>query len=268
MARVKSRWGSPAALLPIAVRGTWPLPALAAWGIAWLAWRGISAAGAPPWVAISGAIAACLPFAARQSSPLRRLVIAGGFPLSLLASGLAMPGWAWLLPLALLVAVYPLHAWGDAPIFPTPVQALEALPSRITLAPGARVLDAGCGLGHALRALRRAYPRARIEGVESSALLAVLARARCRFATVRRGDMWASPWTGVALVYLFQRPETMPRAIAKADAEMAAGAWLASLQFEVPGRRADALLRTPDGRPLWLYRVGAGAASSRPAGLR
>lgn len=219
-------------------------------------------------MAFAGAVVVCLLLATMQATSSRRAMVAAGFPLLLLASGAALPGWAWLVPLALLVAVYPLRAWGDAPLFPTPARALDALPGAVALPAGARVLDAGCGLGHGLRALRRAYPQACVEGVESSALLAVLARARCRFARVRRADMWAVPWTGVALVYLFQRPETMARAIAKADAEMGPGAWLASLQFEVPGRRADALLRTPDGRPLWLYRVGARAGSSRPAGLR
>lgn len=219
-------------------------------------------------MALAGAVVVCLLLAARQATGSRRAMVAAGFPLLLLASGAALPGWAWLLPLALLVAVYPLRAWRDAPLFPTPAGALDALPSQVALAPGARVLDAGCGLGHGLRALHRAYPQARIEGVESSALLSLLARAACRFAAVRRADMWSASWSGFDLVYLFQRPETMPRAIAKADAEMAAGAWIASLQFEVPGRRADALLHTTDGRPLWLYRVGAGAGSSRPARLR
>ena len=40
---------------------------------------------------------------------MRALVIAAGFPLSLLASGAAgaLPAWAWLLPLALLLLLYP-----------------------------------------------------------------------------------------------------------------------------------------------------------------
>jgi SAM-dependent methyltransferase len=236
--------------------------------MAWAAAHGLAAVGLPQGAAFSGAAVACALFAARQPTRWRRGVVAGGFPLSLLAAGAALPGWAWLVPLVLLAALYPLRTWRDAPLFPTPAGALDALPGQVALAPGARVLDAGCGLGHGLRALRRAYPQACIEGVESSRLLAALARAWCRFATVRRADMWAAAWTGFDLVYLFQRPETMPRAIAKADAEMADGAWLASLQFEVPGRRADAVLRTPGGRPLWLYRVRSPGGSSRRGRLR
>jgi hypothetical protein len=48
-------------------------------------------------------------------------LIAAGFPLSLALTGAAgLPAWAWLVPLALLLLVYPLNAWRDAPLFPTP----------------------------------------------------------------------------------------------------------------------------------------------------
>ena len=142
---------------------------------------------------------------------MRALVVAGGFPLSLLASGLA--GGAARLGLAAAAgaaaAAVPAHAWRDAPLFPTPAGALDALAPALPLAPGARVLDAGCGLGHGLRALRRACPQARLEGVEWSWPLAWSPALRCPRARVRRGDMWAGSWAGYDLVYLFQRPESM-----------------------------------------------------------
>jgi SAM-dependent methyltransferase len=198
----------------------------------------------------------------------RALVIAAGFPLSLLASGAAgsLPGWAWLLPLALLLLLYPLNAWRDAPLFPTPVHALDAMAVKAVLLPGARVLDAGCGLGHGLRALRRAYPRARLEGVEWSWPLALAARMACRHAHVRRADMWAESWAAFDLVYLFQRPESMSRALDKARAEMAHGAWVASLEFEARGWLPQAVLDCPDGRPLWLYRLPLRPMPVQPAG--
>jgi hypothetical protein len=127
----------------------------------------------------------------------------------------------------------------------------------------------GCGLGHGLRALRRAYPRARLEGVEWSWPLALVARSVCPQATVRRGDLWAGSWAGYDLVYLFQRPESMPRALDKARCEMRRGAWLVSLEFEAAGWHAQVRLRCPDGRSLWLYRLplrrAADAASSGDA---
>lgn len=130
-----------------------------------------------------------------------------------------------------------------------------ALGFPLSLAAGARVLDAGCGLGHGLRALRRAYPQAQWHGTEWSWPLALLCRLRCPWARVRRGDIWAEPWGGYQLVYLFQRPESMERAAAKAGAEMAAGSWLVSLGFPVPGAEPAALLPPTAGHPVWVYRL-------------
>ena len=234
----------------------WPLPALLAWALGWLVYRALGSLGAATWAGLLAGMVVGLALGLRARSRLRALVVAGGFPASLLASGLAgaLPAWAWLLPLALLLLLYPRHAWRDAPLFPTPAGALDALALALPLPPGARVLDAGCGLGHGLRALRRAYPRARLDGVEWSWPLALAARAACPQAKVRRADLWAGSWAGYDLVYLFQRPESMPRALAKARTEMRRGAWLVSLEFEATGWQPHGMLRCPDGRPLWLYR--------------
>jgi len=234
----------------------WPLPALLAWGSAWsvfLPLRELAPGFAWPLAVLTGAA-----WAWPANVLWRRLMLVLGFPLSALASGLAghLPAWAWLLPLGLLLLAYPLRAWRDAPLFPTPIDALRELPQHVPLAAGARVLDAGCGLGHGLQALQRAWPEARLEGIEWSWPLTLAARWRCRFAPVKRGDMWRQDWSGFDLVYLFQRPESMQRALAKAECEMAGGRWLASLAFEVPGARPHAVLRQPGARPVWLYRTG------------
>jgi hypothetical protein len=256
----------------------WPLPALAAWAVAWALYLRLEGFGLSPGLSAGAATAAGLGLGLLGGTRLRGLVIAAGFPLSLLASGaaFALPGWAWLLPMALLLLLYPHHAWRDAPLYPTPACALDALSAKAVLPRGARVLDAGCGLGHGLRALRRTYPHAQLEGIEWSWPLAWTARLRCRWATVRRGDMWAQSWRDYQLVYLFQRPESLPRAVAKANAEMAQGAWLASLEFEAEQWLPQAMLRCADGRPLWLYRLplralpgkaaATAASSGAPAG--
>ena len=260
LSRWLSRW-LPRSHLP------WPLPALAAWGLAWGLYLGLHAVS--PLLATSAGLllSAAMAWAgawAGADSSWRRGLMAGGFPLSLALSGPASP--LWLLPLALLLVIYPVQAWRDAPMFPTPAAALEGLADATHLAPGARVLDAGCGLGHGLRALQSALPGARIEGIERSWPLAGLALWRCggvgpHAVKIRQGDMWRLGWQGYGLVYLFQRPESMARAMAKAEAEMAPGAWLASLEFEVPGRVPDASLRHLAGKPVWLYRVGSAGAS-------
>jgi len=236
----------------------WPLPALLAWAAGWVAMLALLRAAAPALAVSAGLLVAAAP-ALFAATFWRRVIVAAGFPLSLLATGLGgvLPAWAWLLPLAALALAYPVTAWRDAPVFPTPRHALAGLDRHVALAPGASVLDAGCGLGHGLRALRDVWPQARLAGVEWSWPLALATRLRCPWARVARGDMWRGSWAEHQLVYLFQRPESMARALAKADAEMRPGGWVVSLEFECAGRRPHARMEGPSGRPLWIYRVGA-----------
>ena len=246
----------------------WPLPALLSWGLCWLALSLLQLAGlSSAWAWALATLLAVLLSLLGQNR-WRRALIALGFPLSLLLTGgLALPAWGWLLPLAVLALLYPLNAWRDAPLFPTPANALNALPDFAPLPPGARVLDAGCGLGHGLEALRQAYPLAELHGIEWSRPLAWLCARRCPWARVQRGDLWQADWSAYDLVYLFQRPESMPRAVAKARAELKPGAWLVSLEFEAQALTPVARLpQTPDvpassnqammrAKPVWIYRL-------------
>lgn len=235
----------------------WPLPALAAWAVSWGLFVGLIRLGAAVPIALTLGVALGGVLALPATTRWRRLFVAVGFPLSLAASGLAgnLPPWAWLLPLALLLLLYPLHAWRDAPMFPTPAGALQGLARLAPLHDGAAVLDAGCGLGDGLRELYREYPASQLAGIEWSWPLRLACAWRCRFARVRRGDIWAADWSGQDLVYLFQRPESMARAVTKARAELRPGAWLASLEFEATGLRPTAVLRAETGKPVWLYRA-------------
>lgn len=237
-------------------RLVWPLPALLSWGLCWLALSLLLRAGLSTTDALAASTLLGVFLSLQGGSWWRRLLIGFGFPLSLLlAGGLTLPAWGWLLPLALLALIYPLNAWRDAPLFPTPVNALNELPGVAPLEPGARVLDAGCGLGHGLDALRQAYPLAELHGIEWSWPLRWLCARRCPWARVERGDIWKADWSGYDLVYLFQRPESMPRAIEKARAELKPGAWLVSLEFEALGLTAVAKLEGTQGKPVWVYRT-------------
>ncbi len=242
------------------VRLTWPLPALGAWALAWALFVGLRSLEAPLLVAIGVAMASGAVLSLLGSTPWRRVFVALGFPLSLAASGLAgaVPAWGWLLPLALLALVYPVNAWRDAPVFPTPEGALRGIAALAPLRAGARVFDAGCGLGAGLRELRREYPDAILHGLEWSWPLRFVCARRCRFAQVRRGDIWATDWSGFDMVYVFQRPESMARAAEKALRELRPGAWLASLEFDVFGLAPTQVLACADGRRVWLYRVPSG----------
>jgi len=236
----------------------WPLPAVLGWAFAWLVFFGLRALGLGPAWALPAATFAGVLAALAGDTAWRRVFIAAGFPLSaglLAMSTGGVPAAAWLAPLALLLLVYPINAWRDAPIFPTPEGALAGLAGLVPLPEGARVLDAGCGLGQGLQALRREYPHARLAGIEWSWPLALACRWRCPWAEVKRASLWGADWTQVDLVYLFQRPETMPRAAEKAAAEMRAGAWLVSLEFPVRAWQPQARLEPVPGKPVWIYRV-------------
>lgn len=245
----------------------WPLPALLAWAAGWALWAGTAAAGGPPAMGLLGGLLAAAALAWRCEGRRRRLIAFAGFPLSALALGLgdALPPWVWLAALLPLLLAYPLRAWSDAPFFPTPAGALQGLDQWV--GPPRRALDAGCGLGHGLAALHRLWPQCELHGVEWSLPLAGAAAWRCRYARVRRGDMWAASWSGHDLVYVFQRPESMKRVFDKARGELAPGAWLVSLEFEVPGQTPVACLREPGRRPLWVYRPGTANAGSTTPGF-
>jgi hypothetical protein len=234
----------------------WPLPALLVWAAAWVVYTLAMQAGLGPVAALL--LACALGVAGSLLAPnwWRRLIVAGGFPLSLAASGaLTLAPAYWLLPLALLLLIYPLNAWRDAPLFPTPRDGLRGLGERAPLPPGARVLEAGCGVGDGLLALRRVYPEAELHGLEWSWPLRWLCALRCPWARVRRGDIWRADWSGYQMVYLFQRPESMREAVEKARAELAPGAWLVSLEFPALELEPDAVLADDRARTVWAYRV-------------
>lgn len=256
----------------MAWRLPWPLPAVLAWGIAWLIYLGGARLGLAPTAALIGALLVGVLLSLAGASGWRRLIMAAGFPVSLLASGAAViPNIAWLLLLVALLLLYPFKAWRDAPLFPTPARALDGLPVHVPLPAGAWVLDAGCGLGDGLRALHGAYPQVQLHGLEWSWPLRALCALRCRWARVRQGDIWQADWKPFAMVYLFQRPESMARAATKAGVEMVDGAWLVSLEFPITAQVADVELPLSDGRSLWAYRLPFASAqpptrtASRPA---
>ncbi len=214
----------------------WPASALLSWGLAVLV---------APRLGWGCACLLALGLGLLHRRPWRRALVALGLPLALLLQGAALPPWLWPILLLGLLWLYPRRLWRDAPLFLTPVRAFDGLQARLPLADGARLHDAGCGSGAALRAWRLAYPGLRLSGVEASRPLALWARWRCPWAEIRCGDLWAEDWAAFDLVYLFQRPESMAPALHKALAELRPGAWLISLDFELPGQT-----------PRWTQPVG------------
>ncbi len=252
------------------LRLPWPLPAVLAWGAGLATWRLAAGLGAGPATAWLAGLLASAALALLCRGRWRQALAAAGYPLASLgliassvsSAGPALPAWAWGLGAALLLLLYPLGAWRDAPWFPTPRGALQGLAGACAVQPPVAVLDAGCGLGHGLAELRAQFPDAQLHGIERSRVLRWAAAWRCPWARVQGGDIWAADWSRYGLVYVFQRPESMARAHAKALAELPDGGWLASLEFEVPGVAPVQRLAAPGQRPVWLYRkssTGPGA---------
>lgn len=245
----------------------WPLPALLVWAMAWLFHAFLLRNSVMPELALllpflAGLGASAVAWRLNYSNA-RLLALVLGFPVSLWLSGAAtLSPWVWLLTLALGLLIYPVHVWRDAPVFPTPVQALRELPGHAPLPSNARILDAGCGAGDGLKALRLAYPKARWVGIEFSRPLCWIAALRCPWAKVMHGDMWLADWSTYDMVYVFQRPETMARAQAKAQSELKPGAWLVSLEFVASALQPDAVFDASPDRPVWLYRAPFKAAKS------
>ena len=246
----------------------WPLPALLVWGGAWLIYLNGSDFVPELW-AMGLACGVAVAFSGMGTTTARRWALALGFPVSLWLSGAAtLPAWAWLVPLGLALLIYPVHAWHDAPIFPTPLNALRDLPAAAALPADALVLDAGCGVGDGLRALRLAYPQARFCGIEFSWPLRFAAALRCPWARIWHGDIWQADWSDYDLVYVFQRPETMPHAVAKARENMKPGAWLVSLEFEATELVPTAVVQASADRPVWLYQAPFQPAPLKSAARR
>jgi hypothetical protein len=238
----------------------WPAPALVTWAMAWAVFRVALGLGWSAGVAVGLGCALGVVLSLWGPTWWRRILIAGGFPLSLMLTlpSLSLgvvPPWVWLVPLGLLLLVYPVNAWRDAPLFPTPQLALQDLPVHAPLQAGATLLDAGCGLGHGLQALHRAYPQATLHGLEWSWPLRGWCALRCPWARVRQGDIWQADWSVYDMVYLFQRPESMARALHKAQTELRSGAWLVSLEFEAKRYQPSAQYRAPGGKMVWLYQA-------------
>ncbi len=255
----------------------WPLPALWLWLLAWGAHEAVIAVGGREWMAfIAGSLIGVVG-TVFGNSRLQRVVIGVGFPVALAALGMgtALPVWIWLMPLVGLLLLYPIRTWGDAPLYPTPRRALDGLHRLAPMAGDrtrgeARILDAGCGVGDGLRALRREYPHALIEGIEWSWPLVGLCKLRCSWAEVRQGDMWKADWHNYDLIYLFQRPESMFRAVEKASREMRPSGYLVSLEFEAPGLKPVSSLLGPGGQRVWVYRPATEVGGTRrfkPRGL-
>mgnify|MGYP001403636396 CR=1 FL=1 len=232
----------------------WPFQALMVWFFLWLIYFLLIKIDFSPYIAtvISGILG--IFFSIIGSTLVRKILISTGFPIAIIFYNSFSP-WIWLVPFFVLVSIYPINAWKDAPFFPTPRNALKNLFKFAPLKEGACVLDIGSGLGHGLKALKLSYPNAVFFGIEKSFILRISSYFYCPWANIKKGDMWEENWKNYDLIYIFQRPETMPKAILKASKELKKGSWLVSLEFNSLDIVPHAVINTNDGKFVWLYQT-------------
>jgi hypothetical protein len=238
----------------------WPIYAIVFWGVAWLIHYALLSFNITPAWVFAATLSISLLLSMAEKNQWRRLFLNGGFIASWLlthsTTGLAqIPAWLWLLPMGILLLSYPIQSWSDAPFFPTPDRALHGLGRKVPLKNGAKILDAGCGLGHGLKELRKEYPESQLYGIERSALLAHGCAMLRRWATIERGDIWLADWSGYDMVYIFQRPESMKNTLKKVNNELKPKTWLVSLEFELVECIATEQLTTSNGKMVWLYQM-------------
>jgi len=283
----------------------WPLPPLLVWLGCWICYLVLIQAGqGTGTAAVLISLAGCLAARWGQSRG-RRLVIGLGFPLSWLwlADWAALAAPLWLLPLAVLLLLYPPSAWRLHD--PAAEPDFGNLRERLELPPMARIVAVGQlpgqpnaqPLGPLLRALQRAFPDARCTGLCRGWLDCFSARlSGGGDARLLRADPWQSDWSGCELLVLAlaakaPAPAARPRAqglgadaatpenaaakhpaleaaVQKAARELPAGAWLGSLGLALPGCQPSLEWPCPQGGTLWLYQApwpASPAASQRPS---
>ncbi len=249
----------------------WPLPALLGWSLAWAVFRGALFLGWPAMAAAGCATAARRGGGAarrqhRMAPGLHRRRFSG-FAARLRHRRPAPAPSAGCWPRCCCCCSIRCAAGATRRCFrPRPARS-TACPRHIGLAPGARVVDAGCGLGAGLVALRRCFPSARLEGLDWSWPLVIGLPA-----ALSRRDGAARRHLARRLVRL---PAGLPvpapgehaaRGRRRPRASCAAGAWLVSLEFPAPGLQPTAQHRTGPGQA-GLALPRAVRRSRRGAGL-
>ncbi len=170
-----------------------------------------------------------------KTSKWKKIFLLLGFPLSafLLQINQASSTIGWLMPLLILLIVYPPNSWKDAPIYPTPKNALDGLNAILNLKNNSKILDFGCGVGHGIKAILQEWPNSYVFGVENSIFFYLFTKLKYHKATIIFDNMWDVHLSNFNVLYVFQRPETMTEIWEKAKKEMPPNSFVISLSFPI-----------------------------------
>lgn len=135
-------------------------------------------------------------------------------------------------------------------------------------APPPRVIyDLGCGWGRLAFALARAYPEARVIGIELSPLpwLFCVLRARIQRRPnleIRYGNFLKAPLGDGDLFFCYLMITAMRRLQAKLDRDLSPGTLVISNSFAFPGWVPDEVEIVPTAMSAWVYRYRVTADGS------
>lgn len=174
------------------------------------------------------------------------LLLAGLFPLLVLALWLDLPAWLYALAAALTFGLSRNALFERVPFYLSSDEACRVLAT--WLPAGSRVLDAGSGDGRAVLLLARLRPDIEVLGMENACLPYLLARLRWRLAgspanaKLAYGSFWQAQWAEYDVVYAFLSPAPMARLWRVFCAGAGADAVLISNTFAIPDVPADEVL--------------------------
>ncbi|WP_059050174.1 class I SAM-dependent methyltransferase [Paenibacillus senegalimassiliensis] len=124
------------------------------------------------------------------------------------------------------------------------------------------IVEAGAGWGSLAVDLARSFPQRQIIGIENSILPWLFSRLAVRLSAVRnirllRGDIYEYSYEEAAAVFCYLYPGAMKRLDPILRSRLAAGAWVVSICFALPGWRAAHEITCSDlyRTKIYFYRI-------------
>jgi len=174
---------------------------------------------------------------------------------------LSIPGYLYLIPLILILAIYSPAILNRVPYYPTQKPAYALILAELPRDRPFEFVDLGCGFGDLLFFLAKHRPNGRFVGVELGPLPCLVARIKALFkglsnVSVRFRDMWRYDLRDSDFVYTFLSPAAMEDVWAKVSRDMRSGSTFITNSFPVPAPANEEISVHDDrGSKLYLHRM-------------